>query len=71
MAHINNKYKVIATVVITPLDDRTRYAQSVVADLQPLGLLRAPKSFRSSDPDTMTTTALEATASSSGKNSNK
>ena len=31
-------YKVITTMVIRPPDNRTRYAQSVVADLQPLGL---------------------------------
>ena len=31
-------YKVITTMVIRPLDDRTRYVQSMVADLQPLGL---------------------------------
>ena len=30
--------KVITTMVISSLDDRTRYAQSVVADLQTLGL---------------------------------
>ena len=30
---------VITTMVIRPLDDPTRYAQSVVADLQPLGLV--------------------------------
>ena len=29
---------VITSMVIRPLDDRTRYAQSVVVDLQPLGL---------------------------------
>ena len=33
-----NEHKVVTTMVIRPLDDRTRYAQSVVADLQPLGL---------------------------------
>ena len=32
------KKKVIITMVIRPLDDPTRSAQSVVADLQPLGL---------------------------------
>ena len=31
-------HKVINTMVIRPLDDPTRCAQSVVADLQPLGL---------------------------------
>ena len=30
--------KLIAPMVIRPIDDRTRYAQSVVADLRPLGL---------------------------------
>ena len=34
----NAVYTVITTMVIRPLDDRTRYAQSVVVDLQPLGL---------------------------------
>ena len=36
--HNSHVYKGITTMVIRPLDDRTQYAQSVVADLQPVGL---------------------------------
>ena len=32
-----NNYKVITTMMNRPLDDPTRHAQSVVADLQPHG----------------------------------
>ena len=34
----DSENKVITTMVIWSLDDRMRYAQSVVVDLQPLGL---------------------------------
>ena len=95
-------------MVTRPLDHHTSRAQSVVADLQPLGLRDAEVggwayliacpwvptssplthkvyllpflsyladsksiSARPSDPDMMTSTALEAIASSSGKNCTK
>ena len=34
----NSKHKVVTTMVIMPLDEPTRCAQSVVADLRPFGL---------------------------------